>query len=323
MKPRTLSDAALIRAVRGLREEVAAPQGFAEGIMARLKPAPVQAESSAWKQWFKSLDMAWTWKPAAGLAAAAALTLTVITQVPTANVPTQNVKAEAASLPSAAVAVAPKAQPEVSWSVRPAAPAQVAQAPNKNLDLSAQYKPLPAEPMRSSQVALQPKAQPATNAQVAQAGAKPVAVHVFGAMPQGASSSQARSGFGAAASSAGSQARAAGINPAVPEPVRETPTPTLRLEGNSQVRHNVVHVSKGEAATILFNVEESAVVRVELFDRRGRSAVVLKDATFASGMQSVRFTGQGSDGKTLPAGIYLVRIKGGKLDEQHKVVLIK
>lgn len=95
------------------------------------------------------------------------------------------------------------------------------------------------------------------------------------------------------------------------------------LEPGSEVRNNVVHASRGEAALIFVDLLEAGHVRVEVFDRLGHSVSVLYDGDLNAGPNSLRWSGAADKGGMAASGIYMVRITGPGLDGRHKVLLAR
>jgi hypothetical protein len=95
------------------------------------------------------------------------------------------------------------------------------------------------------------------------------------------------------------------------------------LQPGSEVRNNVVHASRGEAALIFMDLLEAGHVRVEVFDRLGHSVSVLYDGELNAGPNSLRWSGAADKGGMAASGIYMVRITGPGLDGRHKVLLAR
>jgi hypothetical protein len=91
----------------------------------------------------------------------------------------------------------------------------------------------------------------------------------------------------------------------------------------SEVRNNVVHASRQEAALILFNLQESGRVRVVVYDRLGREVAVLCDEERPAGFNDLRWSGAADAGGMAASGIYEVRITAPSLQARHKILLAK
>ena len=74
---------------------------------------------------------------------------------------------------------------------------------------------------------------------------------------------------------------------------------------------------------ISFVMPAAGVANVEVFDMRGRVVRSLLSAEREAGPQSVVWDGRGSDGRTVPSGVYLVRASGGRMVSFTKVSLTK
>jgi hypothetical protein len=106
--------------------------------------------------------------------------------------------------------------------------------------------------------------------------------------------------------------------------VEPSPTPAVNpLEGNSQLRGNVIRASRGESAVLLYRVLKAGRVRAEVFDRLGRSITVLKDADETPGVYELKWGGQIDNGSLAPSGIMVLDLQAPGYHTQHKLVLVK
>lgn len=106
--------------------------------------------------------------------------------------------------------------------------------------------------------------------------------------------------------------------------ITPTKTPLAKaLRSNSEVRRNKFLASRGEYCAILFKMDFPGQARVEIYDRLGRIVDVPLDSVMPAGIHEVRWHGHNKKGELSATGVYLVRIKAGRMDERHKVVMVK
>ncbi len=75
--------------------------------------------------------------------------------------------------------------------------------------------------------------------------------------------------------------------------------------------------------TIQFELHGPAATRIEVFDVRGRLMASLGVKHREAGVQSVAWDGTDRDGRNLPSGVYLARVRAGKISESLKIVLAR
>lgn len=289
-KTPSISDRELRQTLASLREDVAAPADFRAKLMQRLQregivPAPAQPKAVE-----PSLGarLAAFFTPARlGLAASAALALIVVLRfLPSAGLEPKVAPQPLASASAAANAAAPKAHAH--------AHAVVASKPVK----------------KNSQLA---SAQRSTETFVGEEQSQ--------TMPETASVGDQ----GAAAPSTGLQAASVPVDPKPTYVIIDpTPTPmTQPLDGNSQLRGNVVRASQGEAAVLVYRVTKPGHVHVELFDRLGHSVAVLRDTEQGPGVYDLRWAGGADRGGLAASGIYVMQVQAPGYQVQHKLLLVK
>ena len=88
------------------------------------------------------------------------------------------------------------------------------------------------------------------------------------------------------------------------------PPLSLRVEPNP---------SRG-AVDLLFDLPEPVSVCLEIHDAAGRLAAVPLDRRLGAGANRVRFSGEGADGRPLPAGIYFARLRAGEASASVRIV---
>ncbi len=76
--------------------------------------------------------------------------------------------------------------------------------------------------------------------------------------------------------------------------------------------------------TIAFTLPEAATVSLDVLDTRGhRVAWLLRGERAAAGRHRVRFTGTDAAGRSLPTGVYLVRLRVGDAQAVRKLTVIR
>ncbi len=77
-------------------------------------------------------------------------------------------------------------------------------------------------------------------------------------------------------------------------------------------------------ATVLsFELDESATVRLAVYDPVGRRVATLFDGVLPAGPRDVRWDGRGDDGTPLSSGVYFARLEAGLRQGTTKVLLAK
>ena len=79
----------------------------------------------------------------------------------------------------------------------------------------------------------------------------------------------------------------------------------------------------GEATAVRWQLSESARVRVDVFDVRGRRVTTLLDATRPAGTGEVRWTGRDGRGRAVTAGVYFVRVQARGETRTTRVVRVR
>lgn len=279
-----LSDHELQTLLKGLRQDVAAPADFRARVLARLVEEGLL--SAVPRPAAPGRLRVWfsPLRLGLGLSAAAAL-LWVFNALPERRFE----RRVAPAAPSVAVPTAPASTPAPR---RPSAPPVLAGA-RKSIS-----HPTPAT-----------VAEPVVSAGSVELGSAPVASALGSvsqpAVPGGVSVSEIH-----------------------PKPtvivIEPTPTPLERpLRERSEVRNNVVRVSRGQAALIFFTVETAGRVRVEIHDRLGRRVAALSDRDFDAGDYSLSWAGAADQGGMAASGVYQVSIQTPTYVARHKLVLVK
>lgn len=74
---------------------------------------------------------------------------------------------------------------------------------------------------------------------------------------------------------------------------------------------------------IAFDLAAAGDVRLEVFDVQGALVRVLAAARFDSGRHEVAWDGRDADGRALPSGVYMARLRAGDVRDLRKLVLLK
>lgn len=286
-RQRAISDRELSQQLASLRADVAAPAQFRAQLMQRLQREGLiegQPVSAPVEAGFWTRVSAALTPARLGLATSGALALALILR----------------SLPVSA----PQAQPE------PAGSASAAAAPKAGpLTLAKAPKAKAAKQAPVEVAAIDPKGESLPEAFVGD-----VQTH---------DSAPAVGDSDAAASS--SQVHSAALDPK-PTVIVIEPTPTAvatPMQGNSELRGNVIRASEGGHALLIYRVQKLGRVHIEVFDRLGRSVGVLRDAEQGPGEYEIRWTGGADAGGMAPSGIYVVQLETPGYNAQHKLLLVK
>ena len=65
------------------------------------------------------------------------------------------------------------------------------------------------------------------------------------------------------------------------------------------------------------------MVKLAVYDLTGRRVVLLADGRREAGRYTVAWDGRDSSGRTMPSGLYLVRIEAGDFKQTKKLLLVK
>jgi hypothetical protein len=77
-------------------------------------------------------------------------------------------------------------------------------------------------------------------------------------------------------------------------------------------------------STVSFTLPEAAVVSLDVVDARGqRVAQLLRRVRVGAGRHRVRFPGTDAAGRSLPTGVYLVRLRVGAAQEVRKLTIVR
>lgn len=89
----------------------------------------------------------------------------------------------------------------------------------------------------------------------------------------------------------------------------------------SAVRMNAWPNPFGEELALSLDSDRSRLLRVVIYDVRGRRRSVLYDGELSLGRKLLTWDGRGADGRLLPPGVYFVRLEGAGVDAARKITL--
>lgn len=189
--------------------------------------------------------------------------------------------------------------------------------------------PVPAAAVATSPAVVQapvaaPRAKPASRGAILAGAPKaPATLEAYLGEPQTQAMPEAVGDQAAAAP--GTTVQVSDVDPKPTVVVVEpSPTPmTQPLDGNSELRGNVVRASQGEAAVLIYRVLKAGRVHIELYDRLGRSVAVLRDAEQGPGVYDLRWAGGSDNGGLAASGIYVIQLQAPGYQVQHKLLLVK
>jgi hypothetical protein len=75
--------------------------------------------------------------------------------------------------------------------------------------------------------------------------------------------------------------------------------------------------------TIAYNIPQSGMVRVTIYDVTGRVMRRLVNGTKSAGDHTVVWNGRDESGREVSTGIYFVRFEAGGVSQNHKIVFMK
>jgi hypothetical protein len=318
-----VTDKQLRQALAALREDVAAPADFRAKLVQRLRregvlqgqPQAAAAQPSLWQRLSAQLT-----PRRLGFAASFALVLMAVVRF----LPRATVQASQAAAPvavSAAVvplqgapASAKPAKLARAKALAPAAPElEIASAPPVKETLPEALLDETAVPKAEGSVGAAAPSAPVTSSQFSSAAPQ----------GQGYAAAAAVPSTGAGAPIAGGGASAASAKPTVVV-VEPTATAVIKpLQGNSELRGNVIRASQGQAAVLLYHLAQDGHVHVEIFDRLGRSITVVRDADQSAGTYDLSWSGQADNGFMAASGIYVMVLTTPAYRDQHKLMLVR
>jgi hypothetical protein len=93
--------------------------------------------------------------------------------------------------------------------------------------------------------------------------------------------------------------------------------------GSVTMLDNLIRPLQGGKTKVTVTVYDGGTITVKLYTLSGRSVSTLVDSTLPAGTYTYQWDGTASSGQRVASGVYLVRVKGPKLDTTNKIVVIK
>ena len=87
--------------------------------------------------------------------------------------------------------------------------------------------------------------------------------------------------------------------------------------------NNLFNPAKGEYTTIKFRLEESAHVRLKIYNLMGDLIKTILDEERDAGSHEIKWYGRNKDEKEVASGVYILRIEAGGFTEMKKIIVIK
>jgi len=84
-----------------------------------------------------------------------------------------------------------------------------------------------------------------------------------------------------------------------------------------------VYPNPGRRLSVQFTLARSDHVRIEVYDVQGRKVSTLVNGYVNSGSQSVAWTGETDDGRSLASGLYVLRLRSGQLNADRKLIWLR
>ena len=90
-----------------------------------------------------------------------------------------------------------------------------------------------------------------------------------------------------------------------------------------KVYHRVFKSGENENCFVSYNLTESTVMTVKVYNTLGKEIRELYRGTASSGLNTISWDGIDGAGKRVSSGVYYIRIEGGGMNQQKKVVVIR
>jgi hypothetical protein len=94
-------------------------------------------------------------------------------------------------------------------------------------------------------------------------------------------------------------------------------------KGGVAIVNNVINPTSGESTRLLYRLEKSGKVKIQVFTLAGDIVAVLYAGRQNPGEYAVSWDGRNSGGRTVAKGIYFIRIVAPDIDETRKVMVVK
>jgi flagellar hook assembly protein FlgD len=93
--------------------------------------------------------------------------------------------------------------------------------------------------------------------------------------------------------------------------------------GGASILNNVINPSLGEYTTIVYTLNRSGPVTIQVFTLSGDIVDVLQRGQQSAGTHSVSWNGKNRGGRVVARGMYFIRIVGPGVNEHRKVLVVK
>lgn len=93
--------------------------------------------------------------------------------------------------------------------------------------------------------------------------------------------------------------------------------------GKVKVWNNLLNPNRGENAYIVLNVNEPGNVKIQLLTIDGILVRDVFNGYLGQGSKTITFNGRNNSGKMLAPGMFLLKTKGGGIDDLQKIVVIR
>ncbi|MCL2705243.1 MAG: hypothetical protein FWE72_03440 [Spirochaetaceae bacterium] len=96
-----------------------------------------------------------------------------------------------------------------------------------------------------------------------------------------------------------------------------------KQRGGVTILNNVINVSRGEKAILMYDLPKTGAVTVNIFSLSGDVVKTLVKGTQPKGSYSYTWDGTNTGGRKVARGIYFIRVVGPDIDEYRKVMVVK
>jgi hypothetical protein len=93
--------------------------------------------------------------------------------------------------------------------------------------------------------------------------------------------------------------------------------------GGASILNNVINPLLGETTTIVYTLDRSGPVTIQVFTLSGDIVDVLQRGQQTAGTHTVSWDGRNRGGRVVARGMYFIRIVGPGVDEHRKVLVVK
>jgi len=87
--------------------------------------------------------------------------------------------------------------------------------------------------------------------------------------------------------------------------------------------HNLFHPLKGEKVSVYYELNQTNLVKIKLYDLLGELVKELVNDDKPAGKYWIEWDGKDDSGRQCPAGVYIIQIQAGDLKDAKKIILVK